>query len=240
MSDLLRKKSPRAPSIPLNEAIEGATKIYEKEHRHAAPSEAVAQHLGYKSANNGAAVKAMASIRYYGLLERPAEGQLAVVKDFESFTYAPSPDIRRGLVRRWLRTPPVFADLLDKFPDSLPSDATLRFELIQRGFLPDAVNAAVDVFRKSVEFAGYYSIPPEEGSENELEIDLTDDGRSSDAVKGSVKPIEVDAGADRIPVRLPGGRRAWIEIPTPFYEADKERLKRQIDLLLTEEDETAR
>jgi hypothetical protein len=42
---------------------------------------------------------------------------------------------------------------------------------------------------------------------------------------------------DRIPVRLAGGRRAWIEIPMPFYEADKDRLKKQIDLLLTNDDE---
>ena len=47
-----------------------------------------------------------------------------------------------------------------------------------------------------------------------------------------------DGELDRIPVRLPGGRRAWLSIPTPFYAADKERLKAQIDLLLTEEDET--
>jgi hypothetical protein len=44
-------------------------------------------------------------------------------------------------------------------------------------------------------------------------------------------------GLDRIPVRLPGARRAWLLIPTPFFKADKERLKAQIDLLLTEEDE---
>jgi hypothetical protein len=31
--------------------------------------------------------------------------------------------------------------------------------------------------------------------------------------------------------------QAWLLIPTPFFKADKERLKAQIDLLLTEEDE---
>jgi hypothetical protein len=40
---------------------------------------------------------------------------------------------------------------------------------------------------------------------------------------------------DRIPVRLSKGRKAWLIIPTPFYEADKARLKAQIDFLLTEE-----
>jgi len=40
---------------------------------------------------------------------------------------------------------------------------------------------------------------------------------------------------DKIPVRLSEGRKAWLVIPTPFYEADKLRLKAQIDLLLTED-----
>jgi hypothetical protein len=37
-------------------------------------------------------------------------------------------------------------------------------------------------------------------------------------------------------VRLDQSRRAWLEIPTPFYEADKKRLKAQIDLLLTDDE----
>jgi hypothetical protein len=45
-----------------------------------------------------------------------------------------------------------------------------------------------------------------------------------------------DLGADKIPVRLSKGRRAWIEIPSPFYEADKIRLKKQIDLLLSDDE----
>lgn len=47
---------------------------------------------------------------------------------------------------------------------------------------------------------------------------------------------DADAGHDRIPVRLQGGRRAWLWIPTVFYESDKQRLKAQIDLLLTEDE----
>jgi len=38
-------------------------------------------------------------------------------------------------------------------------------------------------------------------------------------------------------VRLAGGRRAWIEIPTPFYLSDKRRIKAQIDLLLTDDED---
>lgn len=222
--------------MPLNEAIEGAIRIYEKEHRHPAPVEAVAQHLGYKSANNGTAVKAMASIRYYGLLDRPSDGQLAVVKDVESYQFAPSPEVRRDLIKRWLKTPPVFAELLDKFQEALPSDATLRFELIQRGFLPDAVDAVVGVFRSSVEFARYYEKAPQAPESSPAEVSGSEQA-SGDATEPPTPAQANNANIDRIPIRLPGGRRAWLEIPTPFYNSDKERLKKQIDLLLTAEDE---
>lgn len=48
---------------------------------------------------------------------------------------------------------------------------------------------------------------------------------------------EASASYDRIPVRLSAGRKAWLEIPTPLYAADKARLKAQIDLLLAEDEE---
>jgi len=242
MSDSPRNKSPRAPSMPLNEAISAAVKVYEKERRHAAPVDAVAQHIGYKSANNGAAIRALASLRYFGLLERPQDGLMAVTKDLESFQFAPSDQVRSEIVQRWLRSPPIFAEILDKYPTGLPSDATLKYELIQRGFLPDAAESVLAVFKASVEFAHKHeSRIPESPSEDKVDTPSKEESISGSESEQSPPPaavgIQIAANVDRIPVRLSGGRRAWLEIPAPFYEADKLRLKSQIDLLLTEEDE---
>jgi hypothetical protein len=49
--------------------------------------------------------------------------------------------------------------------------------------------------------------------------------------------IVEDENSDRIPVRLAGGRRAWLVIPSPFYAADKRRLISQIELLLADDEE---
>jgi hypothetical protein len=242
MNEIVRKKSPRAPSMPLSEAIDGALKIYSHDRRHAIPVELAAQHLGYKSANNGTAIKALASIRYFGLLGRPQEGQLAVEKEVEDYNFAPDPRQKAELIRRWLLTPPVFAEVLNKFADGLPSDAALKFELIQRGFLPEAAEALVGVLKSSVEFAHYYDISvsavkselPQPASENAAG-GVSNYGEQIPAASGP-RHSSLQA-ADRIPVRLSGGRRAFLEIPSPFFEADKERLKNQIDLLLTEDDE---
>ena len=115
MSDTIRKKSPRAPSIALGEAIDRVSRVYEKEKRHPTPTEVVAQDMGYKGANNGTALAALASLRYYGLLERPEEGKLAVSKDFENFQYAPDESVKRAILMKWLRTPPIFAELIERF-----------------------------------------------------------------------------------------------------------------------------
>ena len=249
MDVIPRKKSPRAPSIPLDEALARAIKIYDRERLHPAPTEVIAQHIGYKNANNGSALSAVASLRYYGLLERPKEGLLAVTKEVESYKFAPDEKLKRSLLLGFLTRPALYNDLLEKYDSGLPSDPNLKFELIQRGFAPHAAEAALGVFNRSVEFAGYYDAADAVGeesfdepqnalsdeSDSQLPTDQTILANLSPAVARNREPE--DADLDRIPVRLPGGRRAWLLIPAPFFNADKVRLKAQIDLLLTLEDE---
>lgn len=246
MNDSLRKKSPRAPSVPLDEALERALKAYDKERLHPAPTDVVAQNLGYKSANNGSALSVLASLRYFGLLERPKEGFLAVSKAVEDYKFSPDESHRRSILVGFLTSPPLYAELLEKFSSGLPSDANLRFELIQRGFIPQAAESTLNMFRRSVEFVDYFS-------DKEASSAAADDGDTQpesatpiasqptqvQSSRSSEIPVPevVDSGMDRIPVRLPGGRRAWLIIPEPLFESDKERLKAQIDLLLTEDEE---
>lgn len=247
-----RKKSPRAPSISLEDAIDRVQKIYERERLHAAPTDVVAQHLGYKGVNNGAALSALANVRYFGLVERPREGYLSVVKDFERFKYAPDNDQRRTLLIGFLRKPPLYAELLDKYERGLPSDPNLRFELIELGFNAATVEAALVAFRSSVEYADYYtsvatiteSAPVEFEDEWNTEpvpaeprIAVTMNSKAASVADMQGRP-EVSEHIDKIPVRLSGGRRAWLMIPAPFFESDKARLKAQIDLLLTDDEQT--
>lgn len=244
MNEALRRKSPRAPSIPLDEAIERVLRVYEKEKRHPTPTEVVAQDIGYKSANNGAALAVLASLRYYGLLERPEDGKLSVAKDVENYQYSPDDKVKRDLLLKWFRMPPVFADLLDRYPGGLPSDANLRFDLINRGFSPSAADSVISVFRRSAEFAcpnelqGQRTNVPIAGEPSTVEPVPSEfsGAPTSRTIASMLQPAsELPDGTDKIPVRLPGGRRAWLVIPTPFYESDKARLKAQIDLLLSED-----
>jgi len=246
MEASVRKKSPRAPSLALDDAIERVMRVYDRERRHPAPTDVVAQHLGYKSANNGAALAAIATLRSYGLLDKAGDGKLAVPREVEDYRFMPDESMKSALRQRWLTTPTAFRDLLQKYGSALPSDATLRVDLIGRGFSPASAETTLQIFKKSIEFAGAV-----EDHKPGAEISTGDAGEDAPSSPGlrSVSPVLVSQasvtdgaarlhnGIDRIPVRLSGGRRAWVEIPTPFFSADKDRMKAQIDLLLTDDDE---
>lgn len=251
MADEPRKKSPRAPSIGLEEALERTAKAYDKERLHAAPTDVVAQNIGYRGANNGSALAAIASLRYYGLLERPREGVLAVAKDYENYRFAPDEVTKRALVHKFFRTPPLFRELLDQYESDFPSEATLKYELIQRGFLPQAATTLVGILKKSAEFAEVQRVDRTSETPDQIEDVEIPASSSQGAPKQSQEfnPIQANSPAghppqidgetshDRIPVRLSGNRRAWLIIPDPFFGADKKRLKAQIDLLLTEDED---
>jgi hypothetical protein len=160
----------------------------------------------------------------------------------------------------WLAAPTVFSELLQKFPGKLPSAASLKFELIQKGFNPATADECVKAFVNSVDYVRK-AVPEREppSAIKESESSNTGDeaatGPSTEVGReqnqpAAVAPAETAAGviasqleiagderSDRIPVRLPLGRRAWLVIPSPFYEADKLRLISQIELLLTDDDE---
>ncbi len=240
MTTSARKKSPRAPSTALDEALERAMRLYDKERRHAVPVELAAQALGYKGAKNGTALTMIATLRYYGLLDRPEEGMLRVSADVENYKFNPSDEERAKLKVKWLQAPTVFSDLLSIYEKSLPSDDTLRYDLIKRGFNPESAAECAVVFRRSVDWADFFNhsipIPVEVEPDNTAQVVV----ESTAAPTGDVRsPVITNAIAnidvDRIPIRLEGGRRAWIEVPLPLYEKDKERIKAQIDLLLTDE-----
>lgn len=257
VDEVIRKRSPRAPSIPLAAAVERALKIYDAEGRHQAPADAVAQDIGYKSAGSGAAKTMLASIGYYGLLDRPKDGFLSVAKSVEEFKFAPSGRMKSEILERWLRAPDVFSELLETYPDSLPSQATLKFDLIQRGFSPEAADDCISCFIQSVNYVRSLATPDIPGGAdgeltrdgNKVEEEDQSGGASAQAAStpgaqvgktvatGGAQLVDAGEGYDSIPVRLSGGRKAWLAIPSVFYAADKQRLIAQIQLLLTEDDD---
>ena len=242
-----RKRSPQAPSISLDDAIDRAIRIYDKERRHASPSAVIAVNLGYKDATSGPAMQTLASLRYFGLIERPQEGMIAVTKEVEEYKFSPSDSMRKSQIIKWLTAPPIFNELLQKYTTGLPSEATLKFDLIKRGFNPITADSFLKVFIRSVDYARYYDEIQKSEVNPEVEANdgLTHSENSVNTTTQNIAPQNklqnstenISKNMDRFLVRLSGGRRGWIEVPIPFFEADKKRLKDQIDLILSDDDE---
>jgi hypothetical protein len=116
---------------------------------------------------------------------------------------------------------------------------------------------AIDVFRASIRYAeqvaGVLAAVSENNDgghdESSEEVEEFED-QGKQFVSGhqqpparsnsSPPPPPVREGV-RYPIRLAGGRMAWIDVPDPFYEADKNRLRAQLEIIGTvDEDEAFR
>ena len=249
-------RSPRAPSFTLEESLQNAITLYEANGKHAIPADVAAKALGYSGANNGSAARALASLKNFGLIVSNNKGDVAASPDVEAYRYAPDDEHRQNLLIQWLRSPKVYSELLDEYHDRLPSDQVIRYRLIKMGFLPTSAEEFLKNFHASVDYASYYSARSEKNAASSGESQMITTPVTSiqlpPVAQASASPasplptpstpekVASDAmthGVDRIPVRLSKGRRAWIEVPTPLYEADKVILKSQIDLILTDDED---
>ncbi len=247
-------RSPRAPSFSLQDSLENALKLYEANGKHSIPNEVAARTLGYSGANNGSASRALASLKAFGLVSANQKGDISVSSDVEAYKYAPDEDFRKSLLVKWVLAPKVYKELLEEYSDRLPSDQVVRFRLINKmGFSPSTAEDCLKIFQASVSFSDYYtnlarsarSTAEEEELLGTLEADPLPlpiaQAPRQPATQSTVthtQPEDRSTGrTDRILVRLSKGRRAWLEIPDPLFHADKELLKKQIDLILTDDDD---
>jgi hypothetical protein len=158
-------RSPNCPQITFSEAASKGRKVYEREHTHPAPKEAVAQDLGY-SGINGRSLTLIGALRQYGILEGTSES-LRVTDDAVSYYVLEEGPERDEAIGRMIFKPPFFESLRQAFGETLPSESTLKHHLIKEGFLPKAAEEVIGVYRENLELvktlakpSTVVSIPP--------------------------------------------------------------------------------
>ncbi|MEQ6330812.1 hypothetical protein VLF92_21130 [Pseudomonas chengduensis] len=139
----------------------------------------------------------------------------------------------------------------------------------EHNFMENAAKSAIEVFRASLSYAARFSgalqvnrEEADEFSEDEMGGDEEDAPPAissppqgflplvaslpsqhitpSSVTHTQVLPVQPAAKEGvRYPIRLVGGRMAWIEVPDPFYEADKSRLKAQLEIIGTYDEDKA-
>jgi len=160
------ERSPRFPFIPLEKALERANQFYEHERRGAAPYEAAVQHWGYSQTSSGA-MQTLAALKNYGLLDGPRNGlrltelALRIILDRR-----PDSAERLTFMRQASLTPVIAAEVQSRWPDGLPSDATLNHYLVlDRGFNEATARKAIEIIKQNqllTESSESYGISPSE------------------------------------------------------------------------------
>ena len=142
-------RSPNYPGLPIGEAVELARKVHAKEGRNYASREVVAQLLGYSKVN-GASEKKTSALNAYGLLERNKNRELRVSELAMRAMFALDETEKIGALAEAAMSPSLFQEIRAKWPDSPPSDESLRACLIRRGFNQNSVGNVIEVFRDAL------------------------------------------------------------------------------------------
>ncbi len=154
-----RERSPNYPGIDIGEALSRARQLYDQERRYAAPLKTILAHWGYKE-SSGPGFTTLAALKRFGLLIDEGTGQnrkarlsddaLAILLDQREDSQE-----RQRLIKEAALTPPIHKELWGKYGTTLPSDATLRFELQHdKGFSEGGATEFIRQYRKTLQYAG--------------------------------------------------------------------------------------
>jgi hypothetical protein len=177
-------RSPKYPSMNLGDALVKARMVYDAERRVPTTEAVVMSHMGYQNPNTGPAGRAVSALKQYGLLEQQADGLYRISEPcFRYFELPENDPERQKILREAAVGPPIFKELLEQYPDQIPSDATLRSHLIlEKNFNSSVVDDLIRAFRTTINLA-----KPSEGGYTPTDAGGKPEGQSKPA---GAKPMQ--------------------------------------------------
>lgn len=228
-----RSRSPGYPGIPLDVAIQRARRLYDKEHRNPAPIAVIVGHWGYTPGTSSANVS-IASLKRYGLLtdQGSGEARLARLTDLAiDILLNPEP---QESVRMAALMPAIHHALYEKYGYALPSDASLKHELIMaRGFTESGAEDFIGVFRKTLSFAQLDSVP----AVADLEAPSGEAVALAESSPVATKELRAESSGlppvagTAFPIPLPGGIAVSVSGPFPISEDAWQQLLRVLEVM---------
>lgn len=218
-------RSPSYPAIDLEQAVERARRLLERENRHLVPVDTALEAWGYSQAS-GAGMVVLAALKKFGLLEDQGSGLDRRVRLTDT-AYEILIDEREEspkrceLLRQAALRPRIHSDLWNRYGRELPSDSTLRYELRKMGFTDDATNKLIAEWRRTFDFAGLSALESASAPEqDEFEsatgqpAGLTVASRSGLLTAPAIQqPAQTAAGQS---VQLPLSQGKWAVLSAPF------------------------
>lgn len=226
-----RGRSPSYPSIDLEQAVERARKLLERENRHLVPVDTALEAWGYSQAS-GAGMVVLAALKKFGLLEDQGSGSDRRVR-LTDMAYEiliderdESPE-RCELLRQAALRPRIHAELWDRYGSKLPSDSTLRYELRKMDFTDDATRKLTAEWRRTFEFAGLDSMEPQSAPEaaerpvaDEPAVAAPVASRSGLQTAAALQSQAQTSSGQSVQLPLSQGRWAVLSAPFPVSELE--------------------
>jgi hypothetical protein len=151
-----RHRSPNYPAVGLLEAVQRVKALISKDGKAGAPIEAAAKHIGFSGAH-GTARAVLSALKKFGLIA-DQRGRIVPTQLAMDITSFPESHERSVAARQTAAlSPVVYKHLIDRYGNmgNLPSDESMRAELVaDMGFNPKAVDAFVNDFVSSLQYAG--------------------------------------------------------------------------------------
>ena len=229
------------PGISLEEAIGRAETFLNEEHFNQVPAVTALEHWGYgKKSSSGQRV--LAALNHYGLFEQSGQGsgrkvrlsgrgKVLLLKEQNDPEWIES-------CRDAALAPTIHRKLWDKWSEhgQLPSDKTIRWELMQMGFNPKTIQSFSRTFRATLEFANLLDDgvrdTPSGGSDasdlREPEPDAPAEEPESSPRTADRPMPSTDAVTTKdwdLDIPLVSGGQAVLRIPIPLSETDFELVK---------------
>jgi hypothetical protein len=149
-----RHRSPNYPSMGLRLAVAKIDALYTADGLAPSPKSAALKHIGYEKFHSEAA-RALSALKSYGLIEETVD-RVKLTQRGIDIVARPEGDSRRQIaIREAAFGPEIYRELAAQYQPKLPSDASLKADLIAiRKFNPSAVDGFLMDFKDTLEFAG--------------------------------------------------------------------------------------
>lgn len=229
-----RHRSPNYPAIDLQTAIGKAQTFYNSQKRNAIPSTVATQTLGY-SAKNSEGKRVLSALVSFGLFEEETANNGRQVRisplALNIFRHDKQPALRLPYLQDAAIKPPIYADMVDKWPDALPSDLAIAEYLeYDRTYNPSTIKALIRKFRATYEFAQLGDRVADPPAQPEEEEEATNAATSSAPPVAQTTPVAapqeaVEAETEQGAVKTPPGGESKSSRPnaTPADEREEEK-----------------
>jgi hypothetical protein len=225
----IRVRSPNYPAFPLEEAINKAHILWDKDGKVGAHRTVVYKHLGYIS-ESGASLRTVSALKIYGLISDKKEHINLTEKALNVILYPVNDAIHKEALIELALKPKIFRDLYEQYGGSFPSDTALKAELIQKyNFNPHSVNDFINTFRDTMEYAGV--------TMRDSEISKDERIRENNKISTNlhqpspIPPVTHGSEGQSFPIPFMGGNKVTLTFDRlPISKKEIDKLKGWIDL----------